>query len=544
MQDSAREMVFSRLNNLLWVCFTIFSSIVYIIAVFNYIDKASFSAKILTINLRGRVRFPTGGCAEAHTGVSFSAGCKTREFRLKPEQIWCNSRVNSYSLDGRRFSPQIVADSPRIVAKRSAAKESIRPKILFRAIFLWVRKTMFNTIGEILEDLKKGKMVIVVDDEDRENEGDLVMAASSVKPEDINFMAKYGRGLICVPMEEDRLRFLDLDPMLKNTLQANNKEDPFKTAWMISVDAARGVSTGISAGDRARTIEVLINPQSKPEDLMRPGHIFPLRCRCGGVLVRAGHTEASLDLMRLAGLYPAGVICEIMNDDGSMARLAQLLEFANKHALKICSIASLIEYRQRREKLVEAVVQTKLPTRFGEFKLIIYRDKTCNQTHIALRMGSWSNESVLVRVHSECLTGDVFGSLRCDCGKQLEKAMQMIGDEKKGVILYMKQEGRGIGLVEKIRAYSLQDKGMDTVEANEALGHKVDLRDYGIGAQILVDLGIKQIRLLTNNPRKIIGLEGYGLKVAQRLPLEIQPNAQNYRYLKTKKEKLGHHLEL
>jgi 3,4-dihydroxy 2-butanone 4-phosphate synthase/GTP cyclohydrolase II len=402
---------------------------------------------------------------------------------------------------------------------------------------------MFNTIPEILEDLKAGSIVIVVDDEDRENEGDLVMAASSVKSEDINFMAKFGRGLICVPMEEERLRFLELDPMLKNTLQASS-EDPFKTAWMISVDAANGISTGISAHDRSRTIEVLINPQSKPEDLVRPGHIFPLRSRRGGVLVRAGHTEASLDLMCLAGLYPAGVICEIMNDDGSMARMPQLLEFARKHALKICTIASLIEYRRRSEKLVEAVVQTKLPTKFGEFKLIVYRDQTNNQTHIALCMGSWQDESVLVRVHSECLTGDIFGSLRCDCGRQLEKAMQMIALEKKGVILYMNQEGRGIGLIEKLRAYNLQDNGMDTVEANEALGHKADLRDYGIGAQILVDLGIKQIRLLTNNPRKIVGLEGYGLKVAQRVPLEIKPNAQNYRYLKTKKEKMGHQIDI
>jgi len=402
---------------------------------------------------------------------------------------------------------------------------------------------MFNTIPEIIEDLKAGKMVIVVDDEDRENEGDLIMAASFVKPEDINFMAKFGRGLICVPMEEDRLRLLELDPMLKNTLQANT-EDPFKTAWMISVDAAKGVTTGISAYDRARAIEVLINSQSRPEDLARPGHIFPLRSRRGGVLVRAGHTEASLDLMRLAGLYPAGVICEIMNDDGSMARLPQLLDFANKHALKICTIASLIEYRRRKEKLIEAIVETKLPTKFGEFRLIIYRDKTNGQTHIALCMGSWLSEAILVRVHSECLTGDVFGSLRCDCGRQLEKAMQIISLEKKGVILYMNQEGRGIGLVEKLRAYNLQDKGMDTVEANEALGHKADLRDYGIGAQILVDLGIKQIRLLTNNPRKIVGLEGYGLKISERVPLEIEPNAQNYKYLKTKKEKLGHHIDI
>jgi 3,4-dihydroxy 2-butanone 4-phosphate synthase / GTP cyclohydrolase II len=402
---------------------------------------------------------------------------------------------------------------------------------------------MFNTIPEILVDLKAGLMVIVVDDEDRENEGDLVMAASSAKSADINFMAKFGRGLICVPMEEERLRFLELDPMLKNTLLASN-QDPFKTAWMISVDAAKGVTTGISACDRARTIEVLIDPQSKPEDLVRPGHTFPLRSRRGGVLVRAGHTEASLDLMRLAGLYPAGVICEIMNDDGSMARMPQLLEFAHKHALKICTIASLIEYRRKSEKLVEAIVQTKLPTKFGEFKLIVYRDQTNNQTHLALCMGSWLDESILVRVHSECLTGDVFGSLRCDCGRQLEKSMQIIALEKKGVILYMNQEGRGIGLVEKLRAYNLQDNGMDTVEANEALGHKADLRDYGIGAQILVDLGIKQIRLLTNNPRKIVGLEGYGLKVLQRVPLEVEPNSQNYKYLKTKRDKLGHQLEL
>lgn len=402
---------------------------------------------------------------------------------------------------------------------------------------------MLNTIPEILEDLKQGQMVIVVDDEDRENEGDLVMAASFARAQDINFMAKFGRGLICVPMEEDRLRQLDLQPMLEEGRFAQTK-DPFSTAWMISVDAASGVTTGISAFDRARTIEILINPKSRPDDLVRPGHVFPLKALKGGVLVRAGHTEASLDLMRLAGLYPAGVICEIMNDDGSMSRLPQLLDFAKEHKLKICSITGLIEYRRRFEKLVERAADSILPTEFGEYNLIMYRDLIENKNHLALTVGKWLDEPVLVRVHSECLTGDVFGSLRCDCGKQLKKAMQIIGGEKKGIILYMNQEGRGIGLTDKIRAYNLQDKGMDTVQANEALGYQPDLRDYGIGAQILADLGVKNIRLLTNNPRKIVGLEGYGLRVVERLPLEIEPNPANYRYLKTKKEKLGHDLNI
>ncbi|MDD5196189.1 MAG: bifunctional 3,4-dihydroxy-2-butanone-4-phosphate synthase/GTP cyclohydrolase II [Candidatus Omnitrophota bacterium] len=402
---------------------------------------------------------------------------------------------------------------------------------------------MFNTIPEILEDLKNGQMVIVVDDADRENEGDLVMAASFVKPEHINFMAKFGRGLICVPMEEERLKVLNLGPMLKDR-GAFGREDPFATAWMMSVDAAKGITTGISAYDRSRTIEVLINPQSNPEDLIRPGHIFPLRAMAGGVLVRAGHTEATVDLMRLGSLYSAGVICEIMNDDGSMSRLPQLLEFSRKHKLKICSMADLIEYRRRSEKLIEKVAETRLPTEFGEYKLILYRDLTNNKVHTALIMGQWKDEPVLVRVHSECLTGDVFGSLRCDCGRQLNRSMEIVGRQGQGVILYMNQEGRGIGLVEKIKAYGLQDKGLDTVEANEALGHKADLRDYGIGAQILVDLGVKNIRLLTNNPRKIVGLEGYGLAVVERLSLEIEPNPSNYRYLKTKKEKLGHNLNI
>jgi 3,4-dihydroxy 2-butanone 4-phosphate synthase/GTP cyclohydrolase II len=402
---------------------------------------------------------------------------------------------------------------------------------------------MFNSILEILEDLKKGKMVIVVDDEDRENEGDLVMAASFVKPQDINFMAKFGRGLICVPMEEERLKELDLEPMLKNKT-LSSPEDPFKTGWMISADASRGITTGISAYDRARTIEVLINPQTRPEDLIRPGHIFPLRARRGGILVRAGHTEAAIDLMRLAGLYPVSVICEIMNDDGTMSRLPQLIEFSKQHSLKICSITSLIEYRRRSEKLIERLSETVLPTEFGKYRLILYRDLTNNKIHVALIMGELDSKPTLVRVHSECLTGDVFGSLRCDCGRQLNESMRIIGKERRGVILYMSQEGRGIGLVDKIKAYSLQDKGLDTVEANEALGHRADLRDYGIGAQILVDLGLKNIRLLTNNPRKIVGLEGYGLTIIERLPLETEPNPLNYKYLKTKKEKLGHDLSI
>ncbi len=401
----------------------------------------------------------------------------------------------------------------------------------------------FNSVLEISGDLKAGKMVIVVDDEDRENEGDLIMAASFVKPQDINFMARFGRGLVCVPMEEERLRELELQPMVDQKDKSLVK-DRFSTAWMVSVDAASGVTTGISAFDRARTIEVLINPQSRPGDLVRPGHVFPLKARNGGVLVRAGHTEAAVDLMRLAGVYPAGVICEIMNDDGTMARLPQLLEFARQHKFKICSISVLIEYRRRFEKLIERIAQTDLPTEYGQYKLSLYRDLINSKVHTALTMGDVEKEAVLVRVHSECLTGDVFGSLRCDCGRQLKKAMQIIQKEKRGIILYMNQEGRGIGLVDKIKAYSLQDKGLDTVQANEALGYQPDLRDYGIGAQILVDLGVKNIRLLTNNPCKIVGLEGYGLKIVERVALETEPNPLNYKYLKTKKEKLGHKLSI
>jgi len=400
----------------------------------------------------------------------------------------------------------------------------------------------FNTIPEIIEDLKQGRMVIVVDDEDRENEGDIVMAASFVRPEDINFMAKEARGLICIPMEEERLEQLDLHPMLISPKDRHIKpKDPFSTAWMISTDAAQGTTTGISAFDRARTIEVLIDPNSKPEDLIRPGHIFPLKARKGGVLVRAGHTEAAVDFMRMAKLYPAGVICEIMNEDGSMARTPQLTYFSSKHNLKICAITDLIKYRRSNEKLIEKITETVIPTNYGNFRLILYGSNIDKFYHIALVMGDVNSESpILVRAHSECLTGDVFGSLRCDCGNQLQKAMEMIRDEGRGIILYMGQEGRGIGLVNKLRAYSLQDQGMDTVEANQALGFPADLRDYGIGAQILVDLGVKKIRLLTNNPRKIVGLEGYGLEVIERVSLKIPHNPSNENYIKTKKEKLGH----
>ena len=400
----------------------------------------------------------------------------------------------------------------------------------------------FNTVQEIVEDLRSGKMVIVIDDEGRENEGDLIIAASFIQPEDINFMAKEARGLICIPMEEKRLEALDLYPMLINPQERHQKsKDPFSTAWAISVDAAKGTTTGISAFDRARTVKVLIDPSTKSEDLIRPGHIFPLKARKGGVLVRAGHTEAAVDLMHISNLYPAGVICEIMNEDGSMARTPELVEFSKRHNLKICTIADLIKYRRASEKLIEKVTQTVLPTDYGNFNLITYNSDIDKNYHLALIMGDIDKDKpMLVRVHSECLTGDVFGSLRCDCGAQLHKAMQMIKDEGRGIILYMGQEGRGIGFVNKMRAYNLQDKGLDTVEANEALGFPADLRDYGIGAQILVDLGVKKIRLLTNNPRKIIGLEGYGLEIVERLPLRIPENPNNEYYIKTKKEKLGH----
>jgi len=402
--------------------------------------------------------------------------------------------------------------------------------------FLFELKMRFNTVKEIIEDLRLGRQVIVVDDEDRENEGDLIMAGGLAKPSDINFMAKYGRGLICVPMEGPKLDELDLRPM------ATNAPDPYRTGWAVSCDAKRGITTGISAHDRARTINILARPRTKSTDLVRPGHVFPLRANEGGVLVRAGHTEACVDLMKLANLYPVGVICEIMRDDGTMARLKDLSEFSKTHGLKILTIASLIEYRRRSEKLVRRIAATRIPTAFGDFKVFVYESVMDKYHHLALVKGRPRSNDALVRVHSECLTGDVFGSRRCDCGEQLRLAMKKIAKNGSGVILYMRQEGRGIGLANKLKAYELQDKGMDTVEANNALGFKADLRDYGIGAQILSDLGLKKIRLLTNNPKKIVGLEGYGLKVLERVPLQALPNRANRRYLRTKMEKLGHEI--
>ncbi len=400
-------------------------------------------------------------------------------------------------------------------------------------------KYKFNTIDEAIEEIRAGRMVILVDDEDRENEGDLCMAAEKITPEAINFMAKYGRGLICLSLTPERVEELQL-PMM-----TSENTSPYGTAFTVSIEARRGVTTGISAHDRATTILTAIDPRTRPEDLARPGHVFPLRARPGGVLQRAGQTEGSVDLARLAGLYPAGVICEIMNDDGTMARVPQLMEFAKRHKLKIVTVKDLIEYRMRKERLVKRIADVKLPTRYGgEFRAIAYENIVDDNVHIALIKGEITpDEPVLVRVHSECLTGDVFGSGRCDCGEQLHRAMEMIDKEGKGIVLYMRQEGRGIGLANKLKAYELQDQGLDTVEANIRLGFKPDLRDYGIGAQILVDLGAKKLRLMTNNPRKIIGLEGYGLQIVERVPIEIKPHDKNINYLKTKKKKLGHLLE-
>lgn len=396
-------------------------------------------------------------------------------------------------------------------------------------------KFKFNTIEEALEDFKNGKILIVVDDEDRENEGDFILAASKVTPEAINFMAIHGRGLVCAPMTEQRLEELNLHDMVNENTASHG------TKFTVSVDARKNTTTGISVFDRAETIKALIDSNTSPKDLARPGHIFPIKAEKGGVLSRAGHTEAVVDLARMTGLYPAGVLCEIMDDDGSMARVPKLMKIANKHDLKIITIRDLIEYRRTNEKLITRKATTKFPSKFGTFMLHLYESAIDDHHHLAIVKGDVAtDEPVVVRVHSQCLTGDILGSLRCDCGDQLHSALERIEKEGRGVLLYMRQEGRGIGLSNKIMAYQLQDNGRDTVEANEDLGFKADLRDYGIGAQILADLGIKKIRLLTNNPRKIVGLKGYGLEVVERIPIEVTPNENNSRYLETKRDKLGH----
>ncbi|HEX9375712.1 MAG TPA: bifunctional 3,4-dihydroxy-2-butanone-4-phosphate synthase/GTP cyclohydrolase II [Actinomycetota bacterium] len=401
------------------------------------------------------------------------------------------------------------------------------------------RSGVFDSIEDAVEDIKRGQMVIVVDDADRENEGDLILAASTITPEAIAFMVRHTSGVICMPVVGDRL------DELRIPLMVSDVTDPQRTAFTVSVDARRGTTTGISAGDRATTVRCIIDPDTKPDDLARPGHVFPLRYRQGGVLKRAGHTEAAVDLAVLAGLYPAGVLCEIVNEDGTMSRLPELVGFSKRHGLKLISIADLIKYRRRREKLIQKVAEAKIPTDHGEFAVSAYESTVDGRVHVAMVLGEVGDgERILVRVHSECLTGDVFGSLRCDCGAQLDSALRRVGEEGRGVILYIRgHEGRAIGLTHKLRAYQLQETGRDTVEANLDLGFPPDPRDYGIGAQILVDLGVRSMRLLTNNPAKRAGLEGYGLSIAERVPLETRPTEQNIGYLKAKREKLGHILD-